>query len=70
MKTYPVTLPFIGLISGTRAIAGCGLALLLADKLTKDQRKAVGWALFGVGVVTTVPLILLLTGCGNKHAPE
>jgi hypothetical protein len=43
MKTYPASLPLIGLISGTRAMAAGGLALLLADKLDVKQRKAVGW---------------------------
>jgi len=66
MKTYAVTLPLIGLISGTRAIAAGGLALLLADKLDANQRKAVGWALFGVGLLTTIPLAVMLFGsCGK-----
>ena len=52
----------IGLMSGTRAIAGSGLALLFADKLDNSQRKAVGWALLGVGLLTTIPLALLLFG--------
>lgn len=49
MKTYPVTLLEIGLLTGTRGTAGAGLALVVAHKLSKEQRKAVGWALFGVG---------------------
>ena len=49
MKTYPVTLLEIGLLTGTRATAGAGLALVAAHKLTEDQRRAVGWSLFGVG---------------------
>lgn len=49
MKTYPVTLLEIGLLTGTRATAGAGLALAVAHKLSEDQRRAVGWSLFGVG---------------------
>ena len=66
MKTYAVTLPLIGLITGTRAIAAGGLALLLADKLDANQRKAVGWTLLGVGLLTTIPLAVMLFGCCGK----
>jgi EamA domain-containing membrane protein RarD len=37
---------------------GAGIALLLAEKLTAEQRQAIGWTLFAVGVLTTIPLIL------------
>jgi hypothetical protein len=66
MKTYAVTLPLIGLISGTRAMAAGGLALLIADKLTKEQRKAVGLTLFGVGLLTTIPLAAMLFGHSSQ----
>ena len=33
-----------------------GIALLLADKLSAEQRKAIGWTLVGVGALTTIPL--------------
>jgi H+/gluconate symporter-like permease len=56
MKKLEVTLPDLALIVGTRAMFGAGLALLFADKLQKDQRKAIGWTLALVGVVTTIPL--------------
>jgi len=56
MKTYHLTLPLIGLLAGTRALAGAGLALLLAHKLDEEQRKAVGWTLLLTGLVTTGPL--------------
>jgi len=36
---------------------GAGIALLLGDQLTTDQKKAVGWTLFLVGAVTTVPIL-------------
>jgi hypothetical protein len=62
MKARNVTLPEIMLIAGTRAALGLGLGLLLADKLNKDQRRAVGWSLFMVGALTTVPLALEILG--------
>ena len=58
MKQRSMTLPEIALIAGTRAMFGAGVGLLLADKLNADQRRAAGWALFAVGAVTTIPLII------------
>jgi hypothetical protein len=57
-----LTLPEIGLIAATRGLLGAGVALLLADKLSAEQRKAVGWTLFGVGALTTIPLALEVYG--------
>ena len=58
MKTAALTLPEIALIAGTRGALGAGIALLLADRLDEDRRKAVGWTLFVVGAVSTIPLLL------------
>ena len=52
-----VTIPEVMLIAGTRVALGIGLGLLISDRLTEDQRKAAGWALFGVGVLTTIPIV-------------
>ena len=51
-----ITLPELALIGGTRAALGAGIGLLLADRLNNDQRRAVGWTLFAVGALTTIPL--------------
>ena|SRR5436190_19990685 len=40
MKQHEVTVPQIGLIPGTRAMLGAGIALLLSEKLTDEQRRA------------------------------
>jgi hypothetical protein len=53
-----LTLPEIGLIAATRGLLGAGIALLLADKLSAEQRKAIGWTLVGVGALTTIPLAI------------
>ena len=58
MRKSILTIPEIGLIGVTRVALGAGLALLLADKLDRKERRAAGWALFLIGVVTTVPLVL------------
>jgi hypothetical protein len=59
MKETRLSIPELGLIAGTRAAFGGGVALLLADKLTREQRKAVGWTLFMVGAISTIPLGIL-----------
>jgi uncharacterized membrane protein YfcA len=56
MVSRTITLPRLGLIAGTRAALGAGAGLLLADRLPPEQRRAVGWTLLAVGVLTTFPL--------------
>ena len=58
MKKAELTLPEIGLIAGTRVMAGAGIALLLADKLSEDKRKMLGWTLFLIGAISTIPLAI------------
>ena len=62
MKQHEVTVPQIGLIAGTRAMLGAGIALVLSEKLTAEQRQAIGWTLIAVGALTTIPLALQLFG--------
>ena len=72
MKQVSLTIPEIGLIAGTRAAGAAGLALLLGNKMNPEQRRAVGWTLLAVGVLTTVPLIAQVYGKreANKSADE
>jgi len=51
------TIPEIMLVAGTRVALGVGVGLLISDQLNEDQRKAAGWALVTVGVLTTIPII-------------
>ena len=44
---------------------GAGVGLLLAGRLSDDQRRAVGRSLVAVGVLTTVPLVMEIFGRGN-----
>ena len=62
MKKHEVTIPQIGLMVGTRAMFGAGIALLLSDKLPNEQRRAIGWTLVAVGALTTIPLAVQLLG--------
>ena len=70
MRESTLTLPEIALIGATRGALGAGIALLLADKLDRKERRAVGWTLFLVGIATTIPLALVVLGNKpGKHLP-
>jgi hypothetical protein len=58
MKQATLPVPEIGLIAATRGLGGAGVALLLADRLSEKKRKAIGWPLLAVGVISTVPLVM------------
>ena len=62
MKKHIVTVPEVGLIAVTRAMLGAGVALLLCEKLSAEQRRAIGWTLVAVGALTTVPLVMQVLG--------
>jgi hypothetical protein len=53
-------LPELALLAGTRGMLGAGVGLLLADKLSEDTRKGIGWALVAIGVLTTIPLAMIV----------
>ena len=58
MKKSELTLPEIALIAGTRGMIGAGAGLLLADRLSNDQRKSIGWTLLIIGAISTIPLAI------------
>ena len=58
MKRVPLAIPEIGIIAATRAALGAGIGLLLADRLSDEHRRAVGWMLVGIGAVSTVPILV------------
>lgn len=68
MRETQITLPELGLIAGTRAAAGAGLGLLLADRLGDRERKAVGWTLLIFGALTTIPLAMEVLAGRNRVA--
>ena len=67
MDRKSLSIPEISLIGGTRAMLGAGLGLLLADRLSNEQRRAVGWTLFSIGIITTIPIVAALLG---EHGNE
>lgn len=62
MKKAQLTMPEVMILASTRVALGAGLGLLLSDALESRQRKAMGWGLFMVGAVTTIPLARRLLG--------
>jgi hypothetical protein len=62
VRESTLTIPEIALIGATRGALGAGIALILADKLDRKERRAVGWTLFLVGIATTIPLVLVVLG--------
>jgi hypothetical protein len=57
MRETHLSIPEVGLIAMTRGAAGVGIGLLVADRLSAEQRKALGWGLFLLGALTTIPLL-------------
>jgi|PersoiStandDraft_1058852.scaffolds.fasta_scaffold37941_2 hypothetical protein len=62
MRKHTLTTPEIGFIAATRAAAGCGLGLLLAERLSGGTRRTLGWALLAFGAVTTAVAAKIVFG--------
>ncbi len=58
MRTTTLTFPELILIAATRGMLGAGIALLIAKRLSDEQREAAGIILTLIGVLTTVPLAM------------
>ena len=56
MRHIDVPLHELAFVAGTRALGGIGIGLLLSEHLQPEARRAVGWTLFGLGVLTTLPI--------------
>lgn len=69
MKQASLPLPVLGLIAGTRGMLGTGLGLLLFERMDPRQRRAVGWTLLAVGVLTTLPLLFQVKDGLSERTP-
>jgi hypothetical protein len=56
MKETNLSLPLLGLVGATRALIGFGLGLLLAERIRRRNRMRLGAALFGAGLLSTIPI--------------
>jgi uncharacterized membrane protein len=57
VKRVELPVPEIGILAVTRAMLGAGVGLMVAEKLSERQRKVIGWTLFLIGVLSTIPLV-------------
>jgi predicted phosphoribosyltransferase len=55
MRTITLALPRFGFIVATRAALGVGIGLLVASRLSAQQRRAAGVGLIALGAATTIP---------------
>lgn len=62
MYETKISLPELGLVAGTRAVAGLGLGLLLAGRMNDSTRKTLGLSLLLVGALSTIPLAIDVLG--------
>lgn len=62
MSEARITTAELALVAGTRAALGIGIGLLLANRLSRSERRGAGWALLLVGVLTTIPLAIEIFG--------
>ena len=51
-------LPVTGFIAVTQTAVGCGLGLLLAEKIRGKAQRTTAIALLAVGLVTTLPVVV------------
>jgi hypothetical protein len=66
MKNIVLNLPTLGFVVMTRAMLGVGIGLLLSERLSAEQRRAVGFTLFMVGAATTIPAALAILGSERR----
>jgi hypothetical protein len=68
VKRVELPVPEIGILAVTRAMLGAGVGLMVAEKLSERQRKVIGWTLFLIGVLSTIPLVKDITR--RMHTPS
>ena len=68
MKNIDVDLPTFGFIVMTRALLGVGIGFLLSERISPEQRRAVGLTLLFVGAATTIPSALAVLGGRKRRA--
>jgi len=61
-RTLKLSLPTLATVAATRGMLGVGAGLLLAPKVGDKRRRAVGLALLGIGVASTIPIALRVLG--------
>jgi hypothetical protein len=57
-----VSLPELGLFAVTRGMIGAGIGLLLANRISRGKRRAIGLPLFIIGALSTIPIAMHIFG--------
>jgi hypothetical protein len=57
-----ISFPELGILAATRGMIGAGIGLLLANRMSREKRRAVGLPLFIVGALSTIPIAMHLFG--------
>lgn len=65
MRDRTLTFPELMFIIATRAALGAGVAMLISQRLSSKQRKAVGGVLTAFGAVTTIPAAMAVIRGGS-----
>ncbi len=55
MTRLLITPPQLLFVVGTRVALALGIGLLVADRIPKARRRAIGLTLVGIGAATTIP---------------
>ena len=66
MRDVNVSIPEMIFVALTRGMAGAGIGLLAADCVTPTARKPIGWTLFAIGALTTLPIAATLLGRARR----
>jgi hypothetical protein len=70
MRNVLLDLPTFGFIVSTRAALGVGIGLLISERLSAQQRRAIGTTLIGIGAATTVPAVISLMRSSRRAGQE
>ena len=67
MSRTELSLPELAALAATRGMLGMGIGMLVAKDLRKRNRRAIGWILIGVGVLSTSPLVATVIERRTEH---
>ena len=67
MRRFDVSVPELAFVAATRGMAGAGIGLLASGLLNPEARKAVGWTLVAIGLLTTLPIAATVFGRARER---
>ena len=65
-----ISLPELAFLAASRGALGVGAGLLIANKLSRAQRKSIGLPLFVFGLIATIPIAADLFGTKKGHGQK